>query len=285
MISLNPFELPEHPCFNDAAHHRIARIHLPVAPKCTVGCGYCGRKIGISESVGGFSGRPGTCREVLKPDAAAFEAASFVREWGGDSIVGIAGPGDPLANSETFETLEKVNRAVPHARLCLCTNGHLLPASLDRLKELNLRFLSVTVNAVCLSILEKIYAHVTDGERVLSGTDAVRILSENQLKGIGMAAEMGMTVKVNTVVIPGVNCGHVTEIARTVKGLGASVMNLMPLIPGGRFRHHEAPGKDRMNELFEQCEPIIRMFRSCRQCGADARGIPGKDGCVWKKTA
>lgn len=285
MTHIPQTELPDHPCMNDEAHHRVARIHLPVAPLCSVACGYCERKVGIPEKSLEQFDRPGTCRNVFSPDDAVIEAESFLSEWGKESIIGIAGPGDPLANDETFETLEKVNRRIPSARLCLCTNGQNLPGSLDRLKSANLSFLSVTVNAVSTSILEKIYSHVTEDGLRLTGSEGAMALRKNQLEGIEKAVKMGIFLKVNTVVIPGINNTHVKEIARVVAGLGAGVLNLMPLIPGGRFRHTSAPGRDMMNDLFDQCEPFIRVFRSCRQCRADARGIPGKDGCTWKKTA
>ena len=33
-----------HPCFDKEAKLKYARIHIPVAPKCNVQCGYCNRK-------------------------------------------------------------------------------------------------------------------------------------------------------------------------------------------------------------------------------------------------
>lgn len=277
--------LPDHPCMNDKAHGRVARIHLPVAPRCTVSCGYCERKTGVGEDSGIFRGKPGTCGKIMSPDEAVAEAAGFLDEWGRNSIVGIAGPGDPLANRETFDTLEKLHRRIPDARLCLCTNGLHLPESLEHLKSVNLGFLTVTVNAVSNGILEKIYSRVDTGDLHLDGSSALAVLNRNQMDGIKKAAELGICVKVNMVVIPGINHTHVIEVARTVSELGARVMNLMPLIPGGRLRDIPAPSRAMMNDLFDQCEPYIRVFRSCRQCRADARGIPGKDGCTWKKTA
>jgi nitrogen fixation protein NifB len=278
-------DLPDHPCMNHDAHRRVARLHLPVAPRCTAGCGYCERKIADTGNGSPHINRPGYSRTVLSPDRAADEAEAFVSEWGSASIIGIAGPGDPLANVETFETFARIRRRLPESRLCLCTNGLNLPESIDRLKSVDLGFLSVTVNAVDPAILESIYSHVVIDNRMITGRDAATRILESQLDGIAEAVRAGMAVKVNTVVIPGVNDHHVTDIARAVSNLGARVMNLMPLIPGGRFGQVVPPDPAMMKTLFDRCEHHIRVFRLCRQCRADARGIPGKDPQPWKKTA
>ena len=71
--------------------------------------------------------------------------------------------------------------------------------------------------------------------RVTRGEEAARILIANQLEGLKRAAEYGMTIKVNTVLIPGVNEDQMPLIGRKVKELGAFVMNVMPLIPQADF--------------------------------------------------
>ena len=43
-----PEELREktskHPCYSFDAHHKYARMHLPVAPACNISCNYCNRR-------------------------------------------------------------------------------------------------------------------------------------------------------------------------------------------------------------------------------------------------
>ena len=34
-----------HPCFDELAHERVGRVHLPVAPRCNIGCLFCERRI------------------------------------------------------------------------------------------------------------------------------------------------------------------------------------------------------------------------------------------------
>jgi nitrogen fixation protein NifB len=116
----------EHPCFG-GDHSKAGRIHLPVAPGCNIKCGFCERKFDCANE-----SRPGVTSRVLTPDQAV-ERVRLVKEHmelqGGPQlkVVGIAGPGDPLANPKTFETFEKVRAAFPEMSLCLSTNGLRLP--------------------------------------------------------------------------------------------------------------------------------------------------------------
>jgi len=44
------------------------------------------------------------------------------------TVLGIAGPGDPLANPErTFETFRRLSLEAPDIKLCVSTNGWLCP--------------------------------------------------------------------------------------------------------------------------------------------------------------
>ena len=57
--------------------------------------------------------------------------------------------------------------------------------------------------------------------KVYKGHEAVEILIKNQLEGVEKAAANGMVVKVNSVLIPGLNDEHIVEIAKEVKKRGA----------------------------------------------------------------
>ncbi|MBG3878744.1 radical SAM protein, partial [Desulfovibrio oxamicus] len=80
-----------HPCFTAGAHGTHARIHLPVAAACNIRCGYCDRRHDcVNES------RPGVTSRVLDPTEAAQLVDRAVAALPHLSVVGIAGPGDPL---------------------------------------------------------------------------------------------------------------------------------------------------------------------------------------------
>ena len=263
-----------HPCFG-GNHHKNGRMHLAVAPRCNIKCGYCTRKHDCANE-----SRPGVTSRLETPA----EAIQKVRDVMASPIVGpiikvvgIAGPGDPLANEETFETFELVKKEFPQLMLCLSTNGLLLPESIDRLYELGLHSLTVTINAVDPEVGAQIYRHVIYHGKHYTGVEGAKILIANQFEGLKRAGELGMTIKVNSVLVPGINDDQIPLIAKRVKELGAFVMNIMPLIPQAELAHVEKPSDERLAEIRKANEGIIGQFAHCKQCRADAIGLIGQD--------
>ena len=72
------------------------------------------------------------------------------------TVVGVAGPGDSLANEATFEFFEKINEVKPDLIKCMSTNGLLLPKYAEKIAELGVNTVTVTVNAVDPEILKEI---------------------------------------------------------------------------------------------------------------------------------
>lgn len=266
-----------HPCYSREAHFRFGRVHLAVAPRCNIRCNYCVRRHDCANE-----NRPGVASKILTPGEALERVREAVAREPRMRVVGIAGPGDPLANDATFETFGLVKREFPSLVRCLSTNGLLLPEKLEALVELGVTTLTITINAVDPSVGSQIYSYVNYGGRILSGEEAFRALSRNQLAGLQGAVEKGMVVKVNSVFIPGVNDGHLEEVARVVRGLGAYTMNIIPLIPLGRFAHLEPPKGAEVKRVRDACEVTISQFRHCIRCRADAVGVPGEEsgGCA-----
>ena len=219
---------------------------------------------------------PGVTGEILSPVQALAKTDTFLSRWGADAIIGIAGPGDPLANRETFETLALVRSRFPDARLCLCTNGLALPESVDTLADLGVAYLSVTINAIDPRVAAAIHPWVRRNGRLIRGSRAARLLIESQLAGLEAAATRGIHVKVNTVVIPTINGRQVEIVARTVAELGACVINLIPLIPRGRLAEQPEPSRCLIDSLMIRCRRHLPVFDRCRRCRADAEGIPGR---------
>ncbi|MBI0583956.1 MAG: nitrogenase cofactor biosynthesis protein NifB [Methanomassiliicoccus sp.] len=266
--------LETHPCYNECAHRKFARMHLPIAPKCNIQCNFCDRRYDCTNE-----SRPGVTSEVLTPEQAV-EKVRFVKEKVPYlSVLGIAGPGDPLANEETFRTLELVGKEFPEMTLCLSTNGLNLPKNVERLKALNVKFITVTMNAIDPEVGAKVYDFVHYEGKNYRGTEAAEILLRNQQEGIRKAAEAGMLVKVNSVLIPGINADHLPAVAKRAKELGAYIINILPLIPvpGTKFENVPAPTAKQRRELQDLCEVDIRQMRHCRQCRADAIGLLGED--------
>jgi nitrogen fixation protein NifB len=260
-----------HPCFDKQAHFLVGRLHLPIAPKCNIQCKYCTRALNRDEE------RPGVSAGVLSPREALEVVREITLKDRTIKVIGIAGPGDPLANEETFEALSLVHGEFPQLTECLSTNGLLLPQRIDDLARAGVTHLTVTINAVDKEVGKDFYSWVKlNGE--VHREDAFDILSERQLLGIRKAAKKGIRVKVNSVLVPQLNLDHLPQVAKMIKKQGASIMNIIPLIPLGGMSYLKAPTCSELRETRERCEAIIEVFRLCKQCRADAVGIPGREG-------
>ena len=275
MTILQP-DSSRHPCFSPEAHRSFGRVHLPVAAGCNVQCGFCDRKYScVNES------RPGVTARLLSPEEAVDAALRAVAHMPHLSVIGIAGPGDPLADAtRTLDTLATLREALPGMLLCLSTNGLALPLHADALAELGVGHVTVTVNAVDPAIGAAVYNWVDDGGSRVIGQEGAALLLERQEKGVRRLKSLGVTVKINTVVSPGVNSEHVRDVATAVASWGADLMNCIPLLPvaGTRFAGTATPGPDTMHRLRAEAGAIIPQMRHCTRCRADALGFLGEDG-------
>ncbi|NJD75471.1 MAG: radical SAM protein [Candidatus Methanoperedens sp.] len=258
-----------HPCFSIEGHGRSGRIHLPVSPACNIQCKFCMRSFNKTEN------RPGVASSVLAPQDALEMLEKALLLCPGITVAGIAGPGDPLATDHALRTFELIDAAYPDMIKCLSTNGLNLPDKAERIAEIGIRTVTVTVNAVQPEILARLCSHVIINNRVLNGIDAASHLIEAQLQGIGKITTLGAVVKVNTVLAPGINDQHISEIAKATARAGASMINIIPLIPQYELNEHPGPDCHQVQQARDAAEKYLPVFRHCMQCRADAAGVPG----------
>lgn len=264
--------ITRHPCFSPLSHGKFGRIHLAVAPKCNIQCAYCLRKYDCANE-----SRPGITSKVLSPEEA-LERVSFMLDRNDKiTVIGIAGPGDPLANEETFETLLKVKREFPHIILCLSTNGLLLADRLDDLIDCGVSSITVTINAVSIETATKLYNWIYYRGKKYTGFKASEIMLANQIRGLSNAIDAGFVVKVNSVYCPTINDADIVEIAKTAGRLGAEVMNLIPLIPQADLSYLVRPSHEQLTAMRQRLMTFIRQMSHCRQCRADACGTLAED--------
>lgn len=275
-ISADTLEKTEkHPCYSADAHHKYARIHLPVAPRCNIQCNYCNRKFDcVNES------RPGVTSEVLTPELARDKFVWVKEEIEQLSVVGIAGPGDALADWEfTRKTLEHIKAVDQDITFCLSTNGLLLPEYAPEIVALGIHHVTVTVNALDPVIGAAIYKFVSYQGKTYTGVEAAALLLANQLAGIEYLVKHGVLVKINIVMIKGINDSHIPAVVKKVKELGVFITNIMPLIPasGSAFEHLPQTSTKELNALRDVCQLDIHQMRHCQQCRADAIGLLHED--------
>lgn len=272
-------KVASHPCYSRSGHHRFARMHLPVAPACNLQCNYCNRKFDCSNE-----SRPGVSSSLLTPEQAVAKVRQVATAIPQLSVVGIAGPGDPLANfAHSFKTLELVREQLPDLKLCLSTNGLMLPDAVDRLIDVGVDHVTVTINTLDPDIAAQIYAWLwLDGERY-SGREAGKILVERQLEGVRRLTEKGVLVKINSVLIPGINDRVIDDVSRTLRQHGAFIHNIMPLISrpehGTVFGLNGQPEPDAtmLAATRSRCGEVMPQMTHCQQCRADAIGMLGED--------
>ncbi|MBI5136983.1 MAG: nitrogenase cofactor biosynthesis protein NifB [Nitrospirae bacterium] len=273
-------KVKNHPCYSEEAHHHYARMHVAVAPACNIQCHYCNRKYDCANE-----SRPGVVSEKLTPEQASRKVLAVASEIPQMTVLGIAGPGDALANPEkTFRTFAMIQREAPDIKLCLSTNGLRLPEFVDTIAAYRVDHVTITINHVDPRVGAQIYPWIFWDNKRRHGEEAAAILSAQQQKGLGMLVERGILVKVNSVMIPGVNDRHLVEVNRVVKGNGAFLHNIMPLISSPEHGTHygltgqRGPTARELKALQDQCEEgEMNMMRHCRQCRADAVGLLGED--------
>jgi len=274
-------KIHNHPCYSEGAHHHYARIHVAVAPACNIQCNYCNRKYDCSNE-----SRPGVTSERLTPE----ESAKKVMYVGGEvqrlSVLGIAGPGDALANPEkTFKTFELVREKAPDLKLCLSTNGLELPQFVDEMVKYDIDHVTVTINSVDTTgeIGSQIYPWIFYNNKRYYGKEAAQILLERQLEGMKKCVENGILIKANSVLIPGINDKHLPEVAKKLKEIGVFLHNIMPILSepefGTKFALDGVPSAtdQQQMEVQEACGMDMKLMQHCRQCRADAVGLIGED--------
>ncbi|AEF82765.1 radical SAM protein [Leadbettera azotonutricia] len=265
-----------HPCFNSEVRHSTGRIHLPVAAKCNIQCNFCNRKYDcVNEN------RPGVTSAILSP----FQALDYLgmvmekmEEKTPIAVIGIAGPGDPFANAEeTLATMELVHEKYPEKILCLATNGLGLAEYSGRLVNLNISHVTITVNAVDPEIGAKIYSWVRFGPKVYRGIEGAKVLLERQTEAIKVLKSLGIIVKINTVIIPGVNDTHAAKIAEYCANLGADIQNCIPMmhVEGSAFENIPSLNPGDMLPIRNEAFKYIKQMSHCARCRADAAGLIG----------
>lgn len=258
-----------HPCFGGHKNN-VGRIHLPVSPGCNIACRFCDRVINDTED------RPGVASKVITPEESIEILEKALKVCPEITVAGIAGPGDTLASDYALETFRKVKERFPELIKCMSTNGLLLYEKAEEIIDVGIDSLTVTVNAVDPEIEAKLNKYIFYHGKRYDGVEGAKILIENQLKGIRKVSDSGITVKVNTVLVPEINSEHIEEIAKTVSEAGASIYNIIPLIPQFELADQKAPTCLQIDESRTKASKYIDVFRHCQHCRADAVGVPGK---------
>ncbi|MCE5336145.1 MAG: radical SAM protein [Desulfobacteraceae bacterium] len=260
-----------HPCFDEKSSKSCGRIHLPVAPGCNIQCGYCSRDFDcVNES------RPGVTSRVMEPEEAVLHLRETLAAMPYVTVAGIAGPGDAFCEPDrTLTTLALIRRAHPRLNLCLSTNGLNVGPHVRELADLGVGYVTVTVNAATPETGAQIYSRVMNGQESLRGIEGAGLLLERQHKAVASLKAAGITIKINMVVVSGVNEEDVAEVALQTSALGADIMNVIPVIavPGTPLANRPPLSQSKLSGLREVASFHLPQMRHCMRCRADAAGL------------
>ncbi len=270
----------DHPCYT-GEHAKFVKLHLPIGGRCNIHCRFC--ESGL-EHEGQTADYPGRTVRTLSPEEVERLLRNARRECGRIDVVGIAGPGDPLANwDETRTALEIAAETAPEAKRCLSTNGVWLEQYLPELRRL-VHAITITVNTLDPETAERIYDRAVneDGE-TLTGPEAARWIVERQERALDLLSEERYLLKkVNFVLIPEVNEDDVEEVAKRAADAGFHAMNVIPLLPGGDLRDHRPPTCRELSRARDRAERYLPVMRRCRQCRADVLHCHGRPRLIWE---
>ncbi|MBF0422567.1 MAG: nitrogenase cofactor biosynthesis protein NifB [Magnetococcales bacterium] len=266
--------LDHHPCFSEEAVHHYARMHLAVAPACNIQCHYCHRKYDCANE-----SRPGVVSGLVTPEEALVRVSMAKARLPNLTVIGIAGPGDALANpARTFETCRRILAEFPDLMLCLSTNGLALPEHVDTIATLGIHHVTVTINAIDPEVGRHIYPWIYWKNRRIRSSEAAKILIDRQQEGIARLVTKKIWVKINSVLIPGVNDDHLPKVHTAIAGHGVFTHNIMPLISVpehgtyyGLMGQRE-PTAHELTRVRSRCG-LVKMMTHCRQCRSDAIGL------------
>jgi nitrogen fixation protein NifB len=238
-----------YPCF--CGFRDAGWVRLPVATACNIECRFCSRTFDHPETASGE--RKNT---LLGPDEAVDRVRRLVAGKRQVKGVVISGPGESLANAATYVVLRKINWEFPDIPLAISTNGLLLRDRVEQIIADGVRTVAVTMNAFSSETARKVYSRILYKGRRYLIDDSAEFLLKNQWQGLMLAVEAGLSVVVNSVVIPGVNENDIPLIAEQAGKLKADLMRTLPfsLDEGCPDRAH--PGQS-IATIRDRCRPFI----------------------------
>ena len=238
----------------DQHGREINYIRLSITDRCNLRCQYCMPANGIDHKA---------CEQILRYEdfLRIVTAASEL----GIHKVRITG-GEPLVRKGVIGFLEKLSAIPGIEKIALTTNGILLADKAQSLKNAGVQRLNVSLD----SLHPKIFTEMTRGGSL-----------EAVLAGIRAAETAGLKIKLNMVVMRGINDQEVLSFAALSINNPWSVrfIEYMPTIREAGWRNRIISGADILAQL-QQIHPLESISSGC-YCGpAKPYRIAGAQGTV-----
>lgn len=219
----------------DPYNRPVSNIRISLTPACNLNCIYCHAE---GEDAPRYRMSAAEIEEILKV-AAEFSIRS-VKFTGGE----------PLLRHDLLDII----RSVPAGMECsITTNGVLLADLAADLRAAGLSRINVSLD----SLNRDTYTYITGHDRL-----------SDVLSGIDAALDAGLTpVKINMVVLQGINEGEIDDLIDFVKGNRDLILQLIELMDmGGCTYHSQLNGLEK--RLSENSRQIVtrRMHHRNKYC-------------------
>ncbi len=224
---------------SDAYGRPLTNLRISVTAECNYRCVFChleGHPLGGPAKIGELP-------PVMRPED--YEIAAMAARLLGVKSFKITG-GEPLVRGDIVEVVTSLKRGHPAAEVSMTTNGYLLYKLLPGLVEAGLARLNVSIH----STRREVYKFIT-------GIDGY----EAALKGLRAAADYGLGLKINAVVLKGVNDGEVWDLLDLARRHGATLqlIELHPVGLGAKFfSKYYLPLDGIERELVERGARVVR---------------------------
>ncbi|WP_303722776.1 GTP 3',8-cyclase MoaA [Malonomonas rubra] len=209
---------------NDALGRTINYLRLSVTDRCNLRCRYCMPSEGIAKI---------DCGEILRLEDfyRVVEAATAL----GISKVRITG-GEPLVRKGVIDLIEKISQLDAINEVTLTSNGLLLEASAQQLKAAGVQKVNISLD----SLLPQVYREITRGGDL-----------QKVLRGIEAAEAVGLKIKLNMVVMRGINDLEVLSFAALSqqKKWAIRFIEYMPTIKEPNWQQKMVPSKELLTQL------------------------------------
>ncbi len=246
-------------CINDAFNRPINYLRISVTDRCNLRCVYCMPPSGVAAC--GHADVL-TYEEIeLVVRAAATLGLSKVRLTGGE----------PLVRAGFVELVRKVAAVPGIDDVALTTNGVLLAAKARELAAAGLRRVNVSLD----TLRPERFARLTRADAL-----------PRVLEGIAAAQAVGLApVKINTVVVRGLNDDEVVDIARTTieRDWHVRFIELMPLGDSAEWAGQGYVPTAEIRAAVETLGPLEPAGRAAPAAGAGPARyfrLPGARGTV-----
>jgi len=205
---------------SDPYGRQLTNLRLAITDECNYRCVFCHME---GEPLEGPR-LPGKGSPLLRaPDYRIIGEAARLLSISKFKITG----GEPLVRSDAPEIVRSLVEAVPGAEVSMTTNGYFLARVAGRLAESGLSRVNISI-------------HSLDPEKYKFITGIPGLAKA--LRGLDSAIDAGLRVKINMVVLRGVNNTDILEMAEFAHNRGAilQLIELHPVGLGARFfrRYH-----------------------------------------------